>query len=1051
MENQNTASPSVEPEQSMAPGVAHNTRVKPEIVYDASLSDYPEVEESADSPGSDEPANIETNHLERLCVSTSLDALDALEKGVGVASYFLDQLHDALSACETRDTDHWIDAITDLQKRATPARTVVGVVGNTGAGKSSVINALLDEEKLLPTNCLRACTASPSEISFNHSDDPRELYRAEIEFISPQEWARELQILFSDLLDGNGQVSREATKTDTEAGIAYAKVRAVYPQKTREMLAQADPEELAREPAVRGILGTTKVLGEETAEQLYHKMQHYVDSREKSTGSVAQRKKENIPMEYWPLIRVVRIYTKANALSTGAVIVDLPGVQDSNPARAAVAANYMKSCTGLWIVAPITRAVDDKTAKSLLGDHFKRQLKYDGTYSAVTFICSKTDDISITEAAESLGLEDQFEEFWSTAQAMDETMESCKAKISELRVAKSRLEDNFNNCELETEKWEDLQDQHSAGKTVYTPSTNPKKRARGQGHTSGPEGSRLAGDGDESRKPLTDKQIEDKISSLREERKAIRKNRRTIDAQIAELRQESKVARDEREMTTARFKAICIQGRNQYSKGAIQQDFAMGIKELDHENSAEHDEATFDPEQDVRDYDKMARSLPVFCVSSRAYQKLTGKLEKDDFRSDGFLSTDDTEIPGLQTHAKKLTEAGRSRHCRRFLNDLFSLVNSVKLWSKDDGNGIELTDEEKQKELLYLQKLLDHLDEGLETATKQVIDDLRATFQEQIFDRISTSMPSAIDDACTTAYSWGAPRSQGGLFWSTYKATVRRSGVYSGACGPRDFNQDLFDPISRNLAPGWERAFQNRIPSLLKTFADTVVVTMKEFHEAAKSRAERNGTNLTSLATLSSGFLAVARELQEIPTTFSDSITEKQRAANREFTPAILNAMNRAYVYCTDEHGTGSYARMKAMMMDHVETVRNSMFDDATEAVRKHLDDMCDSLKNDFELIMRANFRKLSEEYMRILIGFNPSGQPWNKSRSPDAMDRQSRVYKVLLRGDLSFAPALELLGEPASAESAVSSHADDANDVDDFDELIQADIREQGESEDSH
>lgn len=31
----------------------------------------------------------------------------------------------------------------------------------------------------------------------------------------------------------------------------------------------------------------------------------------------------------------------------------------------------MKACTGLWIVAPITRAVDDKTAKSLLGDSFR--------------------------------------------------------------------------------------------------------------------------------------------------------------------------------------------------------------------------------------------------------------------------------------------------------------------------------------------------------------------------------------------------------------------------------------------------------------------------------------------------------------------------------------------------------------------------------------------------------------------------------------------------------------------------------------------------------
>jgi neutral trehalase len=124
-------------------------------------------------------------------------------------------------------------------------------------------------------------------------------------------------------LDGSGEVSRDATNTDSDAGIAYAKVKAVYPQKTREMLAQANPKDLANESAVRGILGTTKILKEETAKELYRRMQHFVDSKEKSTGPANHRKKVNIPMEYWPLIKVVRIFTKANALSTGAVIVDL--------------------------------------------------------------------------------------------------------------------------------------------------------------------------------------------------------------------------------------------------------------------------------------------------------------------------------------------------------------------------------------------------------------------------------------------------------------------------------------------------------------------------------------------------------------------------------------------------------------------------------------------------------------------------------------------------------------------------------------------------------
>ena len=66
---------------------------------------------------------------------------------------------------------------------------------------------------------------------------------------------------------------------------------------------------------------------------------------------------------YWPLIRQVRVRCNARALSTGAILVDLPGVADANAARNNIAKDYMKKCDCVWILAPITRAVDDKTAR----------------------------------------------------------------------------------------------------------------------------------------------------------------------------------------------------------------------------------------------------------------------------------------------------------------------------------------------------------------------------------------------------------------------------------------------------------------------------------------------------------------------------------------------------------------------------------------------------------------------------------------------------------------------------------------------------------------
>lgn len=54
---------------------------------------------------------------------------------------------------------------------------------------------------------------------------------------------------------------------------------------------------------------------------------------------------------------------------------------------------------GLWVCAPINRAVDDKAAKSLLGESFKRQLKYDGVSQLaghLTFFILLTINLPIT-------------------------------------------------------------------------------------------------------------------------------------------------------------------------------------------------------------------------------------------------------------------------------------------------------------------------------------------------------------------------------------------------------------------------------------------------------------------------------------------------------------------------------------------------------------------------------------------------------------------------------------------------------------------------------
>ena len=72
--------------------------------------------------------------------------------------------------------------MTDLLKK-TIQKTTIGVFGKTGDGKSSLINAILDEEELLPTGTLDACTSVIIQVE---AGAERDQYTATIEFISKE-------------------------------------------------------------------------------------------------------------------------------------------------------------------------------------------------------------------------------------------------------------------------------------------------------------------------------------------------------------------------------------------------------------------------------------------------------------------------------------------------------------------------------------------------------------------------------------------------------------------------------------------------------------------------------------------------------------------------------------------------------------------------------------------------------------------------------------------------------------------------------------------------
>jgi hypothetical protein len=300
--------------------------------------------------------------------------------------------------------------------------------------------------------------------------------------------------------------------------------------------------------------------------------------------------------------------------------------------------------------------------------------------------------------------------------------------------------------------------------------------------------------------------------------------------------------------------------------------------------------------------------LPVFCVSSRAYQKLSGRLQRDK-GVPGFSTVEETEIPQLQTHCKKLTEAGRASTCRRFLNAFSQLVNSLSLWASNDGSGVHLSDTERAIEGRFLQAKLAELEKGLEKAVQGCLEEMKETLSENIYEKFDKVIEAAVDEANVTAAKWGAPvnrenRNAGGYFWSTYKAICRRDGVYSNAQGLHDFNLQLTEPIIKQLGSDWEKAFARRLPHVLQSFTKSTKGLLQSFHQDVQSRAVKSGTGIAGLAMLGQQLQNYERIFQDLTSQMVNVIGERQRDANREFTPVIAARLLSAYQYCVAESGT---------------------------------------------------------------------------------------------------------------------------------------------------
>ncbi|KAK8140534.1 hypothetical protein PG984_000600 [Apiospora sp. TS-2023a] len=967
-----------------------------------------------------EPMPLSTfQHVHRALAQEDTQKLEALSQ---LAKQELAKLVEPLSkVADASDSERSLRNVEELLQRSVTAQTIIGVIGETGAGKSSLINALLGEERLLPTNGMRACTAAVTEITWNDSDKSEELYRAEIEFITLEEWQKELEHLYSDLVVTGG-VSKDASNKKTEAGIAMAKIRAVYPNIDDAMLLRKNAEKLANDNSLRDILGTTLRFKADNASKLYKLMKPYMDSNDRARGRKTTKVEDRT--ELWPLTKVVRVYTKADVLSTGVVLVDLPGCGDSNAARGTVAEKYMEKCSSIWIVAPISRAVDNKAAQHLLGESFKMQLKYDGNYTNITFICSQTDGIVVEEMADSLELGGTVVESKAATNNTEVILASKDADYKKSEASYASAMDERKNVDKQLTLWKDLESQAYQGKTVFAPvSTGMKRKANTEESQASKRPRRMTrssvifvdsddeddvaenpvNSGGDDLQPLTINQIQERIKALRDQRVAL-----------------TEKMRNEKEQPKHNLRNATIRGRNEYSRSTIQQDFAHGLKILDQETAMQDQGENYNPEKDLRDYEAVANLLPVFCVSSREYQKKCGRIESQ-LQDDGFVTLEDTEIPQLLEHAKKSTNTSRAKNCKKFLNNAIQIWQSLQLWASDITTGEALTEERMNEESEKLDQGLDNLRKALKDAATNTTAECKNTMKKNLFNKFKTAVAKAAKEARPITEGWiSAKRDDGRRLYPfmTYRAVIRRRGYYKNGEREIDFNEELTRPLKLKLASSWESTFTKEIPSVLEQFCHSIEQRLHYFHDLLTDRLK--GTAAASrIEMLKPQLAAHIQSIKDLQETFRSDISLGQREASRDFTPEIKENMGVAYDNGAAETGTGCFKRMQQIIDDHVSQNDRTMYEQATKQVTKSLYRLCNNYQKDMVTTIDNTVDSMVSDYKNCIM---------KRDLSAASIAIRREVIRIISKVDDEF--RRQMTPEPSEANDMNTEQKVSSNDI---------------------
>ncbi|KAG5757402.1 hypothetical protein H9Q70_000052 [Fusarium xylarioides] len=270
-----------------------------------------------------------------------------------------------------------------------PATRTVGFVGDSGVGKSSLLNSLLDTKGLARTsNNGEACTCVVTEYHY-HNRDTLDIRVNLFSMDELQDQLGRLLQVYRTFELHQDEITDAAERQDMEANAKVAKdtFQAMFRGRlTHEafLIREAYEDVLDRliswaadaRPSLSMTLHTG--LSPQTCSNTLMELSSEPASRDSPAT--------------WPYIRSIKVFLNAHILSRGLILVDLPGLRDLNSARRIITERYLLECNEIFAICNIGRAATDE------GVHQVFDLAERARLSNVGIVCTRSDDIDPEES-----------------------------------------------------------------------------------------------------------------------------------------------------------------------------------------------------------------------------------------------------------------------------------------------------------------------------------------------------------------------------------------------------------------------------------------------------------------------------------------------------------------------------------------------------------------------------------------------------------------------------------------------------------------------------